>query len=80
MTFGAVCTANNSYLDYLINSAARCSRVQIVVVKVHTAAQIRPMGATVTAVSQMAFTGRYANEAHWKLCRVCDEASRPPTA
>ena len=40
--FGAICSANNSYLDYLFNSVARNSRVQIIVLKVHTTAQIRP--------------------------------------
>ena len=34
VTFGAICSANNSYLDYLINSAARCSRIQIIILKV----------------------------------------------
>ena len=30
VTFGAICSVNDSYLDYLINSVARCSRVQII--------------------------------------------------
>ena len=37
------------------------------------------MGAAMTAVSQMAFTVRYDNEAHRKLRSVCGEASRPPS-
>ena len=85
VTFGAICSANNSHLDYLIrpNSVARCSRVQIIVLKVHTTAQIRPahaVGAAMTAVSQMAFTVRYDDEAHRKLRSLCGGASRLPTA
>ena len=37
------------------------------------------MGAAMTTVSQIAFTVRYDSEAHRKLRRLCDEASRPPT-
>ena len=81
VTFGAICSANNSYLAYLVNSVARCSRVQIIVLKVHPTAQIRPAdGAAMTAASQMAFTVRYDDEAHRKLRSICGEASRPPTA
>ena len=31
LTWGAICSANNSYVEYLVNSVARCSRVQIIV-------------------------------------------------
>ena len=37
------------------------------------------MNAATTAVSHMAFTVRYDNEAHRKLRNMCGEASRPPT-
>ena len=33
VTFGAICSTNNSYLDYLINSVVRCRRVQIIGLK-----------------------------------------------
>ena len=35
MTLGGIRSAKNCYLDRLINSVVRCSRVQIVVLKVH---------------------------------------------
>ena len=84
LTFGGICSANNSYLDYLINSVARCSRVQLdnrVKSTRNRHKFDRPMGAAMTAASQMAFkpTVRYGNEAHRKLRRLCGEASRPPT-
>ena len=38
------------------------------------------MSSATTAVSQMAFTVRFDDEAHLKLRSMCGEASRPPTA
>ena len=82
--FRAICRANNSYLDYLINSVTRCSRVQIIVLKGHTTAQIQlAHGCHRNCSWSNGFytsTVRYDNKAHQKFCGLCGKASCPPSA